>query len=275
MKRHRLPTGKLDMELLQQLLDGLHGDDPSVIVGPGVGRDVAILDAGGPEYLVAKTDPITFATDAIGYYCVTVNCNDIATCGGTPRWFLTTALLPEDQTTPQLVTDIFHQIDTACADIGVIPAGGHSEITYGLDRPILVGTMLGTVPKDSYITSAGAQVGDTILLTKSIAIEGTSLIVREKRDEAIEGTSLIVREKRDELLARDFEPEQLDAAAGLLFEPGLSVLPEARIVCQTADVHAMHDPTEGGLATGLWELAIASGVGMEIWKRDADVSEIV
>jgi len=119
-----------------------------------------------------------------------------------------------------------------------------------------VGMMLGTVAKSAYITSAGAQVGDVILLTKGIAVEGTSLIAREKRPE---------------LLARGYEPAELDAAARLLFDPGICVLAEAQIACRAGEVHAMHDPTEGGVATGLWELAIASEVGLQIWEDELPV----
>ncbi len=244
-----LPVGKLDAEQLKTLLGTIASDDPSVILGPGVGRDVAVIDNGAANYLLAKTDPITFATDAIGYYVVNVNANDIATSGGLPRWFLATALLPDGASTATTAADIFTQIDEACRAIDVALVGGHTEVTSNLDRPIVVGQMLGEVPRDRLITPEGLCVGDAIILTKALPLEGTALIAREKRDD---------------LLCAGFEPGMLARCAEMLYEPGISVLLDARIAVAAGPVHAMHDPTEGGVATGLWELAEAAGVGLRI-----------
>ena len=242
--------GKLDLELMSELLGSVASEDASVIVGPGVGRDVAVLDVGNPDiYLLAKTDPITFATDAIGFYAVHVNANDIATSGGLPRWFLGTLLLPEGGADEELARDIFRQIHSACRAISVLLVGGHTEVTHNLDRPLLVGAMLGEVPRDRVITSAGAQVGDRVLLTKGVAVEGTSLIAREMNEQ---------------LQERGYDDEFLEAARELLHFPGISVLGEAQVAVRAAEVHAMHDPTEGGVATGLHEMALASGVGLAI-----------
>jgi hydrogenase maturation factor len=243
-----LPPGKLDAALLGRLLARL--DLPSeILVGPGIGHDVAVIDLGGADLLLAKTDPITFATDAIGYYTVAVNSNDIATSGGAPRWLLVTVLLPERDSTEALVSDLFGQLQEACAAVGVALIGGHTEITCGLDRPIIVGQMLGLVPRDKLIRPDGARPGDAILLTKGVPLEGVSLIARERRAE---------------LRARGYEPAFLDRCAALLFDPGLMILPEARALCGAVTPHALHDPTEGGLATGLWEMAEASGIGLRI-----------
>ncbi len=239
-----LPTGKLSPEFLAGLLKLFERPDPTVIQGPGVGIDVALLDTGAPQLLVVKTDPITFATDAIGYYAVVVNSNDIATCGGRPRWQVATALLPEDGADEALAESIFRQLAEACERFDISHVGGHTEVTAGLDRPILVATMLGEVARDRYVTSAGAREGDVLLVTKAAALEGTSLIAREFGDD---------------LLARGLDGGFVERCARMLHEPGISVLREARAAVEAGGVHAMHDPTEGGLATGLWEMALASG----------------
>ena len=114
----RLPTGKLPSQLLRELLTRYATNDPRVIVGPGIGQDAAIIDM-GDRLLVAKTDPVTFATDEIGWYAVHVNANDVACCGATPRWFLATILLPEHSTTVEMVESIFAQIAGACRELGV------------------------------------------------------------------------------------------------------------------------------------------------------------
>jgi hydrogenase expression/formation protein HypE len=243
-----LKPGKLDADLLAALLGPL-GADPSVVVGPGIGRDVAVIDVGAPELLLLKSDPITFATDEIGFYAVTVNVNDIATAGGTPRWFLATVLLPEGSATADSVASLLTQVRSACNEYGMSLVGGHTEVTLGLDRPIIAGTVVGQVARDRLVTNSGIRSGDALLVTKAVPLEGTSLLARELGPR---------------LLADGFAPDFLNACADLLHHPGIGVLPEAKLACETVRVHAMHDPTEGGLATGLWEMASAGHVGLEI-----------
>src|SRR5262249_9365978 len=63
----------------------------------------------------------------------------------------------------------------------------------------------------------------------------------------------------------------VERARGFLRSPGISVVPEARAACGAVRVHAMHDPTEGGLATACWELAQAAGVGLRIDRERVPV----
>ncbi len=245
--RAELPVGKLDIEHLAELLGRYTTTDERVLVGATVGEDAAVIDF-GDRYLVAKTDPITFATDEIGWYAVNVNANDVATCGAVPRWFLATLLLPEEHTDRALVEDIFAQLHRACQTLGIALCGGHTEVTYGLDRPIVVGHMLGEVAPERLVTTAGVQPGDAILLTKGVAVEGTALIAREK------AAALKAR----------YSPSFLSRCQDFLHRPGISVVKEALLAVEVAEVHAMHDPTEGGLAMGLWEMAQAAEVTLEI-----------
>lgn len=241
-------TGKLPPDLLREMIGLLPTSDPRLVVGPGVGEDAAVIDI-GDRYLVAKTDPITFATDRLGWYAVHVNANDVATMGATPKWFLATVLLPERGTDRALVETIFRGIADACESLGLATAGGHTEITSGLDRPILIGQMLGEVEKDRLVTTAGALVGDAVLMTKGIAVEGGGLVAHEKEAE---------------LLNRGYSLELLRRVQDFLTDPGISVVAEARVACSAAEIHSLHDPTEGGLATGIHEVAAAAGVGMRI-----------
>ena len=243
----RIGLGKLPAKQLQALLARHARADASVLVGPGIGEDAAVIDM-GERCLVAKTDPVTFASDEIGWYAVHVNANDVACCGARPRWFLATLLLPELETTADLVETIFEQIAAACDELDVTLCGGHTEITHGLDRPIVIGQMLGEVGHDAVIRGAGARAGDAIILTKGIAVEGTALIAREMPD----------------ALAGVMDAQALERCAGFLKSPGISVVRDARLALEAGRVHALHDPTEGGIATGLWELAEAAGLGLRV-----------
>jgi hydrogenase expression/formation protein HypE len=243
-----LPLGKLPGDLLQAVLDKHASRDPRVIVGPRVGEDAAVIDL-GDRYLVATADPITFVTDDLGWYALHVNANDIVVRGATPRWFLATLLLPEGRTDEDAVRTLFAQLGEACDDLEVALVGGHTEVTHGIDRAIVAGTMLGEVAKDRLVTTGGARVGDAIVLTKGVPLEGAAIIAREKEAE---------------LRARGVPVPTIRRARNFLRTPGISVRPEAEIACELAAVHAMHDPTEGGIATALHELAAAAGVGLRI-----------
>ena len=241
------PPGKLPAGILERLLRTYTSSIHGVVVGASIGEDAAAIDL-GDRYLLAKTDPVTFVAEDIGTYAIFVNSNDIASMGGTPRWFLATVLLPEYGTTPELVERIFGQLSSACRRIDVAFCGGHTEITVGIDRPIVIGTMLGEVEKGRLITTGGARPGDDILLTKAIAIEGTSILARERGGE----------------LAGLFGEEILRRCRNLAETPGISVLEDARIAMREGRVHSMHDPTEGGLANALHEVAAAADVGLVV-----------
>ncbi|MFQ6040988.1 MAG: AIR synthase family protein [Candidatus Poribacteria bacterium] len=245
-----LPVGKLKVDFLYSLISQAEIADSRVIIGPQIGEDATVINF-GDKYLVAKTDPITFATDEIGWYLVCVNSNDIATMGAVPKWLLLTVLLPENKTTESLVQKIFEQIIQACQEFNITLCGGHTEITYGLDRPIVIGQMLGEVEKGKLVTSSGARIGDDILLSKGIAIEATSIIAREKEAK----------------LKERYSGEFIDKARNFLKDPGVSVLKEAMIATKVGGVHAMHDPTEGGIANATHEQAICSDVGAIIFEE--------
>ena len=249
-----LPIGKLPHNLLLQLINRYTINTPDVVVGSKIGEDAAVIDI-GDKFLLAKTDPITFVTEEIGYYTININANDIACMGGIPRWFLAALLLPEDKTTEELTENIFAQLSTACQELNIAFCGGHTEITSGIDRPIVIGQMLGEVAKNKLVLSSNAQIGDDILLTKGIAIEATSIIAREKSDELIE------------IFSKDF----VEQCKNYIYDPGISVLQEAQLAIQYNEIHAMHDPTEGGLAIGLYELAKAAEVGIKIEQDMIDI----
>jgi hydrogenase maturation factor len=246
-----LPTGKLPADLLRVLLEKSASHDARVTVGPRVGEDAAIIDM-GDRYLVATADPVTFATEDAAWYAVHVNANDVAVRGARPRWFLATVLLPEGLATAESAAKLFADLREACDELEIALVGGHTEVTVGLDRVVIAGTMLGEVAKDRLVTTGGAQVGDAVVMTKGVPLEGCSLLARERGDQ---------------LLARGVSAPLIRSAKALLRAPGISVLPEAEIACELATVHAMHDATEGGIATALHELAEASGVGLRI-ERD-------
>ncbi len=257
MSHSYLPVGKLPPDLQASLLSKVPLLDERILLGPRPGVDCAVIDLGA-TLLVFKSDPITFVTGEIGWYAVQINANDIAVMGATPRWFLATLLLPEEQATPELVKEIQAQINSACREIGVSVIGGHTEVTHGLDRPILAGSLIGEVSRAGLVTSSGARPGDRLLLTKSIPIEATAILAREFQA----------------ALKSSFSEEDLRQARNYLHDPGISVLRDAQIAVCNGHVTAMHDPTEGGLAAALWELAEACGHALLVRPKAIPISPL-
>jgi hydrogenase expression/formation protein HypE len=243
-----LPVGKLDMTFLSGLLARYTAKDERVTVGAKIGEDAAVIDF-GDRYLVTKTNPITFATNEIGWYVVNVCVNNMVVRGVRPRWMLNCILLPEGKTTPHLVEDIFRQIHEASQQVDLLVIGGHTEVTYGLDRPIIAGHLIGEVDRQALVVTSGAQVGDTILITKALGIEGTAIIASELAET---------------LSQKGYPAAFIRRAQNFLYEPGISVYKDALTAADTGNVQAMTDATEGGLATALHELAGAAEVGVLI-----------
>ena len=243
-----LPVGKLKHDFLKELLP-THDRSAGLVVGPQLGEDAAVIEL-GDNYLVATSDPITFATEDIGWYVVCVNSNDIAAMGAVPKWLLVTLLLPEDATTSAMVRDIMAQITQACTAFDIALCGGHTEVTPAVTQPVVIGQMMGVTHKNALFTSADACVGDILILTKGLGIEATAIIARECEEQ--------LREKCD--------TQFLEQAKNYLVDPGISVLKDAQIATATGGVHAMHDATEGGVATAVYELATAAELGVTVYS---------
>lgn len=241
-----LPAGKLPSDLLKSFIEQLDIRDGSVIIKPGIGEDTAAVDVAGEQVMVLKSDPITFATDSIGHYAVLVNANDIVTSGAVPRWFLTTIMLPCG-ITPSRICRIMSDLQTMCRRWDITLCGGHTEITDAVTRPVVSGMLAGTVDREALIDKRNMRPGDRILLTKAVAVEGTAIIAREFA----------------ERLAKLGMPEtEIQTCQGFLAR--ISIIAEARIAAGIKGVSAMHDVTEGGLASALTELGIAGGHKLEI-----------
>ena len=240
MKVGKIPESVLKRSVIKQI----HTKRDEVILGAGVGEDCTALKLDPGEVLVMSTDPITGTATDCGMLSVQITVNDLASSGAEPVGIMLTALLPEE-TEEADIKAMMGQVESACAHFNIQIMGGHTEITRAVTQPVLSVTGVGKVREDRLVTTAGARPGQDIVVTKWIGIEGTSIIAKEKEEE---------------LLGR-FPEYFVEAAKG--FDQFLSVLPESRIAVE-AGVSAMHDVTEGGIYGALWEMAEASGVGLDI-----------
>lgn len=251
---HRFPTGKVPSDVLRRVVfNRLGASSDRLLQGPGVGEDAAVIED-GDKVLVVATDPITGAIGNIGWLAVHINANDIASTGARPLWFLCATLLPE-KADEKLLKEIMEQINDACLEVGVSLIGGHTETTPGLDRPILVGFMIGEAKRDAYVTTGGAKPGDVVILSKGAGIEGTAVLAQDLKG----------------VLKGSVRRGILKSAESMLNL--ISVVPEAMKAMEVGGVHSLHDPTEGGLLNGLWEMAEAAGVGVIVREEAVPIAE--
>lgn len=253
LKKMRLPAGKLPYEeLAKVVISEFTRRDPDVIVGPGIGQDAAIVKV-GKGILAMHTDPVTGSIEDIGWVAVNVAANDIASRGIEPKWISVTMLLPEGIDKDSL-RKIVKQVRRASEEIGVCVVGGHTEVTVGINRPILAVTAVGKSEVGKFVTTDGADPGDVLILTKGAAIEGTAILATEMPDE---------------LIRKGISRREISRARG--FRRMLSVVKDAMIAMKCGGVTAMHDVTEGGVAAAMQELAIASHLGLEAYESSVNV----
>jgi len=237
-----LQIGKVPNDILNRLVIGKYANrSERMVLSPGVGEDFGVLDF-GDEYCVVSGDPITGATKQIGKYAVQIACNDIATCGVKPIAVLTTLLLPPGVTEAELgglIDEIAHTADTL--DVCVI--GGHTEVTDAVNRIVVSVTAIGAAKRGQLIITGGALDGDALVMTKSAAIEGASILASEREAE----------------LTERFGKEPVESIKKL--SDNISVVEEG-VIAGSFGAHAMHDVTEGGVLGAAWEMAEASGKGI-------------
>jgi hydrogenase expression/formation protein HypE len=243
----KLPPGKIPVDILKEVVfKNLGAERKEVTVGPSAGIDGAVLDVGAKS-LIVSMDPITGAVERIGWLAVNVNANDVATFGVEPAFLFSCILLPENAD-KKTVEVICAQMDAAAKDLGIAIVGGHCESTIGLASPIVVGCVMGVTEKGRYVTAGGAKPGDRLILTKSAGLEGTAILASDREAELKKTVSVTVLRN-----AKNFFSQ-------------ISVVKDALIACKTGGVHAMHDPTEGGVAGGVHEMADASGLGVKVFE---------
>lgn len=245
-----LPAGKIPAELLGELLAQGPTLPSEVLLGPEPGEDACAVQI-GDGILVVAADPITLTGSGVGAHAVQVNANDVAVTGVRPRWFLATALLPVG-TTDEQVRELFAETRVALHRAGVSLVGGHTEVTAAVRQPVVSGVMLGYRPDGRFVRTGGVRPGDVLVQVGAAPVEGACVLATECPERLV-----------------DLDPALCAAALGALERPGISVVAQALRAAELGAT-ALHDPTEGGLASGLIELADASGVSLEV--RAADVA---
>ncbi|MEG2017187.1 MAG: AIR synthase family protein [Clostridium sp.] len=237
-------VGKLNWDELNYIIDNHKGKKrEEVKISNGIGEDCAVVDFGSSKCVIS-TDPITGAVENIGKLAVNINCNDIASCGVEPLGILVTILAPPS-TKLQELHDIMEELHQEALKVGVQIIGGHTEITEAVNKIIISCTALGKSTENEPISTAGARVGDSIIVTKNLCLEGTAILVSDY----------------EERCSKVLNKEEIDEAKA--YVDLISVVKEG-IIGGKCKVSSMHDITEGGVLGALWEVASASGTGFVV-----------
>jgi hydrogenase expression/formation protein HypE len=238
-----LNIGKIPNDLLISII-GLDSDDlpyrSELITGPSIGEDCAVLDFGN-SWVVATTDPITGSDKNIGVLGLNISLNDLASAGAEPVAILVTLLCPPDTRRDEIL-EIMASMRSEAKKLGIVIAGGHTEITDAVNRTIVSITALGKTAPGAALSTSGAKVGDSLIMTKSAGLEGTAILASEFEAE----------------LQKSMDVKSLKTAQSFINK--ISVVKEGKLAVEKG-VHAMHDATEGGILGGIWELFEASGLG--------------
>jgi len=207
------------------------------------GDDGALLDIPPGHRLVMATDghvvsPLFFPGGDIGSLAVHGTVNDVAMLGATPLYLAASFILEEGFPLADLQR-IVASMARAAKEAGVAIVTGDTKVVeqgHG-DGVYITTTGVGVVPVHRRISGSLAQPGDVVLLSGSIGDHGVAIL-----------------SKRESLA---FETEVLSDTAALngLVAQLLAAVPEGA-------VRTLRDPTRGGLATTLNEIAKQSGVGM-------------
>lgn len=240
MQIGKLPSDRLKDTVLNKITR--YRDD--VLVNSAIGEDSAIVDFGN-KILAISSDPITGAGNKAGYLAVHVACNDIAATGAVPIGIQVVLLLPEN-ITDEKIKNIMTEIDNTSKEINVQILGGHTEILSQVDQPIIIITAIGSADKDKYVATSGASLGDEIIITKGLGLEGAFILANDYNDYLLDvGVSKkAIKEAKS-------------------FDKYLSVLKEG-VKAAEIGVNSMHDITEGGLIGALDEVSRASNLGFQI-----------
>lgn len=249
-----MKEGKLDFEDLRNIiLNNKTIKRNEVKVRNDVGEDCTVIDFGEYEG-VFSTDPITGASENVGKLAVHINCNDIASSGGEPIGILVTILAPVSSSLEE-INKVMNEIDEEAAKINVEIIGGHTEITSAVNKMVISVTVIGKNLKGKSVKTAGAEINDDIIVTKTIGLEGTCILIND----------------HEERLKKVLSKEEIEFGKSLINK--ISVLDEGRIGGEVG-VNSMHDITEGGLLGGLFEVAMASNKGFKIYKDKIPVLDI-
>lgn len=249
-----MEIGKLPNDVLERIVFGnIRTRRKEVLVGPGIGEDNAIVDF-GEEVCVLSTDPITGASKDLGHLAIHISCNDVASSGAEPVAVLLTILAPPRTSEDDLKT-IMRDAALASKELNIEIAGGHTEITSAVNQIVLSTTVIGRQKKAKIIDKSRVRPGDKVLVTKTIGIEGTSILAKELEDE----------------LKEFLDWEEIEKAQDM--DRYLSVLREGRIAGELG-VNYMHDITEGGVMGALWEAGEAIGLGIEVYEDRIPMEDI-
>lgn len=240
MRQGKISENVLKRSVLKKIKT--HRDE--VVSGAGIGKDCAILALSEGEEIALSVTPVTAPVTELSGYAIPMALNNVAAAGAEPVGVMLSILLPEETEEAEL-QQLMEQAEEVCRACHVEIAGGHTEVTAAVDKPIVTVTGIGKKEAARAGYPQGIKANQDIVVSKWIGLEGTARLAKEHKEE---------------LCAR-YPVRMIEEAAA--YDKYLSIIPEAATAMKSG-VCGMHDVSRGGIFGALWEMASGAGVGLEI-----------
>lgn len=249
-----MEVGKLNWDELKDLIDKSRGSErPEVRIKSGIGEDCSVINFGEYECAIS-TDPITGAEENSGRLAVHINCNDIAATGVEPLGIMVTILAPESAEIED-ISRVMKEVDEEARKLNIEVLGGHTEVTSAVNKMVLSCTVIGKGKKDTAVATSGAKIGDDIIVTKELCLEGAYIAVNDYEAHL-----------KDILTSDEIKEAKT-------YIDMISVVKEG-VIAGKFGVNSMHDITEGGVLGALFEVAAASNKGFEAYYESMPINDI-
>lgn len=246
--------GKISENVLKRsVLKKIKTHRNEVVSGAGIGKDCAILAFSEGEQIALSVTPVTAPVTELSGYAIPMALNNVAAAGAEPIGVMLSILLPEETEEPEL-QQLMEQAEEVCRACHVEIAGGHTEVTAAVDKPIITVTGVGKKETARAGYPQGIKANQDIVVSKWIGLEGTARLAKEHK----------------EALCARYPVRMIEEAAA--FDKYLSIIPEAATAMKSG-VCGMHDVSRGGIFGALWEMASGAGVGLEIDLKKLPVKQ--
>ncbi len=247
--------GKLSPEFFERVIySRLGASRQEVLIGPTTGVDTCVIRINQNQVLISTTDPISLIPELgpadSAWMSINLLANDLSTSAFKPQYLMLDLNLPPS-ISEETLEAYWESLSGECARLGIAIVGGHTgRFEGGSDSTIIGSGTLFSTGSAHYLTARNAKLGDSVILTKSAALSATAILARTFPEKVKDRIGAEGFERAREYFRKISACEDALAAASI----GVGV----------GGVTAMHDVTEGGVVSALYELARASSLGLAV-----------
>lgn len=245
--------GKISETVLKRsVLKNIINDNSKIISGPGFGNDGAVISISG-KGIAVSTSVVTEKIRNKAFYGINRALNNIFSRNAVPA-SLTVSILMGEETAEDDLKEVMSETSEICNSLGISLAGGHTEVTDKVKGLIPSFTVIGECRKEYFEPEFKPGTEPAVIMTKYAGMEGTALIAEEKYED----------------LSEYYNPSVINSAK--LLKDCLMAGEEAYAAYDAAPV-IVHDISQGGILSALWDISEKTGMGMDIDLRSVPIKQ--